>query len=244
MSIIWIHVSIGSLPLSGDNSLVDSLQQDLPTTVPMALQINSWVFTFCSLAFAFIAIITSYITNAKSLMDFIDEIVILTELLEESPVKGEDQSSRRGMEPHYRWVSGQSPPVYILVVPFDLRHQQTRSLSSHFSIQGTPQCEHLKPVKPRKDNIKVPSRPGNQASQGCNRKHTDIQLTHDSSFSPDTIVRHPDAPMLIIEVKGEYAKVAIYSQALKLLIEAGWVELKVLEGWTVFKHNWETKKIE
>lgn len=59
-----------------------------------------------------------------------------------------------------------------------------------------------------------------------------------SAFTPTTIVRHPDAPMLILEVKGEYAKVAIYSRALGTLIEAGWVELKVLVGWTVFKHNW------
>ena len=53
------------------------------------------------------------------------------------------------------------------------------------------------------------------------------------------IVKHPDSPMLIEEVRGSAAKVSVYDSANKRLIQYGWVELKELKGWTLHKYDWE-----
>lgn len=47
------------------------------------------------------------------------------------------------------------------------------------------------------------------------------------------IVKHPDAPMLIIEARGK-VKVAVEKD--NKLIEFGWVELEA--GWTLVKYDW------
>ena len=52
-----------------------------------------------------------------------------------------------------------------------------------------------------------------------------------------TIVKHPDAPMLIEEVSWGKASVAIYSKERKGLIHYGWVKVPV--GWTLHKFDWE-----
>lgn len=55
----------------------------------------------------------------------------------------------------------------------------------------------------------------------------------------DVIVRHPDAPMLIEEVSGSRARVAIYNAETNKLIEYGWVDLQDLPGWTLKKFDWQ-----
>lgn len=61
-----------------------------------------------------------------------------------------------------------------------------------------------------------------------------------SMFSSVPVVKHPDAPMLIIEAKEDYLRVAIYDSAENKMIEYGWVEVNDrLNGWTITKYNWE-----
>ncbi len=52
-----------------------------------------------------------------------------------------------------------------------------------------------------------------------------------------TLVRQPDAPMLIMETKGKYVKVALWDKESKSLLEYGWIETP--EGWTLMKYNWD-----
>lgn len=54
---------------------------------------------------------------------------------------------------------------------------------------------------------------------------------------PDTIVKHPDAPMLIVEARG-WVYVAIYDTTENRLVEYGWVDVSRLDGWTVHKYDW------
>lgn len=59
-------------------------------------------------------------------------------------------------------------------------------------------------------------------------------------FEPDEVVRHPDAPMLLLELRGDWARVAIYSVQENRMVPAGWVRLdRALVGWTIHKFDWE-----
>lgn len=59
-------------------------------------------------------------------------------------------------------------------------------------------------------------------------------------FAPTEIVKHPDAPMLINEARGDYVRVSLYSRACNCMVEYGWVEMdERLHGWTLTKTNWE-----
>lgn len=58
-------------------------------------------------------------------------------------------------------------------------------------------------------------------------------------FTPDEIVKHPDAPMLVLETSGEYARVAIYEAAGNRMVEYGWVHLEEVKAWTLHKFDWE-----
>ena len=60
-----------------------------------------------------------------------------------------------------------------------------------------------------------------------------------SGFMPDRIVRHPDAPMLVTESKGDWLRVSVYDSTEGSLIDAGWVETNETVGWTVSKYDWE-----
>jgi len=59
------------------------------------------------------------------------------------------------------------------------------------------------------------------------------------AFAPAEIVRHPDAPMLILEAKGEYVRVAIYDSESNNLVEYGWILSSEVKGWTISKYDWE-----
>ncbi len=52
------------------------------------------------------------------------------------------------------------------------------------------------------------------------------------------IVKHPDAPMLIEDMKWGKASVAIYDKETNSLIHYGWVDVPV--GWTLHKYDWES----
>lgn len=57
---------------------------------------------------------------------------------------------------------------------------------------------------------------------------------------PQTVqqtLKHPDAPMLIMEIKGDTARVAIWNAERGMLQQYGWV--KIPTGWTLTKFNWE-----
>jgi hypothetical protein len=60
------------------------------------------------------------------------------------------------------------------------------------------------------------------------------------AFKPTEIVKHPDADMLIQEVKGRYLRVAVYDREANVLIEYGWIKVDdaTLKGWTVTKYDW------
>lgn len=64
-------------------------------------------------------------------------------------------------------------------------------------------------------------------------------------FKPISIVKHPDSPMLIQEVKGDYLKVSIYDKENNQLIEFRWIPVNdQLHGWTIMKYDWESFIVE
>ena len=58
-----------------------------------------------------------------------------------------------------------------------------------------------------------------------------------SLFSPVEIVKHPDAPMQILQVGRSRVRVAVYDKSGNQMIEYGWVEIE--EGWTLHRYDWE-----
>ncbi|MBU1894283.1 MAG: aromatic amino acid transport family protein [Candidatus Omnitrophota bacterium] len=77
LNAIWMQISLGSLPLGGDEiSISTALQNNYPATVPLAEKVNSPMFTSYSLIFAVLAIMTSFLSNGKGLMGFVDDLLI------------------------------------------------------------------------------------------------------------------------------------------------------------------------
>lgn len=64
------------------------------------------------------------------------------------------------------------------------------------------------------------------------------------TFQPDRVIRHPDAPMLVTEVRGEWLRVSAYDMTDGMtdgaLIDTGWINTKDIEGWTIAKFDWAT----
>ena len=54
----------------------------------------------------------------------------------------------------------------------------------------------------------------------------------------DIVVKHPDAPVLIIEGSG-WVRVAIYDRTTNELMDFGKVRLEDFESWTIHKYNWD-----
>lgn len=52
-----------------------------------------------------------------------------------------------------------------------------------------------------------------------------------------TIVKHPDAPMLIEDVGWNRVSVAVYDKQENCLVHYGWIKIPV--GWTLHKYDWE-----
>lgn len=66
-------------------------------------------------------------------------------------------------------------------------------------------------------------------------------------LSPDVIVKHPDSPMMIMEVKGSRIKVAIYDAQENKFIEYGWIDIgkcKCYTGWFFMKYDAQKFLIE
>ncbi len=78
MNTIWIAVGVGAIPLTGDNSILNAYQTNIPATVPMGMQINSAVFTFFGSFFALVAISTSFLANGIGLQGFIKDMLFNT----------------------------------------------------------------------------------------------------------------------------------------------------------------------
>lgn len=55
--------------------------------------------------------------------------------------------------------------------------------------------------------------------------------------SPE-IVKHPDAPMLILGAKGKAVHVSVYDSQTDTLIEYGWIDAREVAGWTIVKYDW------
>ncbi len=77
MYAVWIYVTVGALPLEGEQySLTYAAQHDYPATIPLAQKINSPAFTYGSLIFAIFAIATSYVACGTGLMAFIKDLTV------------------------------------------------------------------------------------------------------------------------------------------------------------------------
>jgi len=59
-------------------------------------------------------------------------------------------------------------------------------------------------------------------------------------FMPTRIIVHPDAPVLITQVKGKWIRIAVYDGTEIQMIDAGWIPLDdKLIGWSIVKYDWE-----
>ena len=58
-------------------------------------------------------------------------------------------------------------------------------------------------------------------------------------FRPTEVVKHPDAPMLILEAKRGFLRVAVYDKAQNQLIEYGWIGTRESKGWSLMKYDWD-----
>ncbi len=77
MNAVWIQVSLGVLPLGGDeNGLVWAFQRNLPATVPMAHVLASRLFTLCGIGFAMVALATAYMSNGLGLRGFMRDLLV------------------------------------------------------------------------------------------------------------------------------------------------------------------------
>ena len=55
---------------------------------------------------------------------------------------------------------------------------------------------------------------------------------------PNTIVRHPDAALLILSSLGT-VRVGLYDSEKNEIVEYGTVDISQLSGWTIHKFDWE-----
>ncbi len=60
-------------------------------------------------------------------------------------------------------------------------------------------------------------------------------------FRPSEVIKHPDAPVLIAEVKGEYARGYVWDSEAKELTDFGWFHLdnSSLANRTILTYDWE-----
>ena len=60
-------------------------------------------------------------------------------------------------------------------------------------------------------------------------------------FRPAEVIKHPDAPILIAEVKNGYVRAYVYDKAKNEMTDFGWVQLNDsnAKGWSLLKYDWE-----
>ena len=65
-------------------------------------------------------------------------------------------------------------------------------------------------------------------------------------FRPAEIIKHPDAPILIAEVKNGYIRAYVYDKAKNEMTDFGWVQLdnSNAKGWSLLKYDWENYILE
>jgi tyrosine-specific transport protein len=77
LNAVWILVGVGSLPLDASEAgLVTAFEKNLPATVPLAQMVHTPLFTSVALAFALIAILTSYMANGVGLLGFATDFLV------------------------------------------------------------------------------------------------------------------------------------------------------------------------
>ena len=77
MNALWLETGVGMLPLStGKHSILHSYLHGLPITVQIFSIIKSKIFIAASLAFALLAIMTSYFANGLGLLDFSVDLTV------------------------------------------------------------------------------------------------------------------------------------------------------------------------
>lgn len=76
LTVVWTVTVIGSVPLSGPgkDTLLWAFKHNLPATIPMARMIDSPYFLAVSLAFALLAIVTSYVAVGTGLLGFMHDL--------------------------------------------------------------------------------------------------------------------------------------------------------------------------
>lgn len=57
-------------------------------------------------------------------------------------------------------------------------------------------------------------------------------------FRPDQIVQLPKTPVLIGDIRGNYAEAFTYSVQHNAMLRLGWIDLKQYKGWTFSKFDW------
>ena len=86
MNGLWVFIGIGVIPLTGENSILESFHTNAPATLPMAFQIKSGLFTLCASIFALVAICTSFLANAVGLQSFIRDLLANVFRIESRPL--------------------------------------------------------------------------------------------------------------------------------------------------------------
>jgi len=60
-------------------------------------------------------------------------------------------------------------------------------------------------------------------------------------FTPDIISVQPNSPVLVIEARGRYVKIAAYRKETNSMVVVGWVPTKEYVRWTFTPFDWEAK---
>lgn len=75
MNALWVLVGTGVIPLTGEHSILEAYEQNIPATLPMGMQIQSAVFTLIASFFALTAISTSFLANGLGLQSFVRDLL-------------------------------------------------------------------------------------------------------------------------------------------------------------------------
>lgn len=65
-----------------------------------------------------------------------------------------------------------------------------------------------------------------------------VLLTSCGIVKKETLTRAPDAPMLVTNVNGSTATMALYDRESNSMVEWGKVDVDELKGWTVSNFDW------
>jgi len=66
-----------------------------------------------------------------------------------------------------------------------------------------------------------------------------ILLLCGCTFNRNVVIKHPDAPMLILKPKRGKFLVSVYDKSTNSMIEYGYILTENLEGWTLHKFDWQ-----